>query len=77
MCFIAPTNVCGSEEQLNADLTSAENVERIRIGIAMQTGIYNTQTAFYAPYYRQITLAAYELPEETRLAALVMARKMC
>lgn len=73
--FIAPTNVMGSAQQLNADLSSAEDVEQIVWSIAMQSGIYNTSARFFAPVYRQMTLAGYELPEAEREPFLSIAQE--
>lgn len=71
--FIAPTNVMGSAEHLNADLSSKEEIAQIQYSIGMQTGIYNTSARFFAPYYRQMTMAGYELPEQEREPYLATA----
>ena len=71
--FIAPTNVGGDAEHLNADLSDPDQVEAIRWSIAMQTVIYNTQARFFAPYYRQMTMTGYYLPEAEQAPALTTA----
>ena len=71
--FIAPTNVLGDSDHLTADLTNEDEKTAILASIGMQTGIYNETCRFYAPYYRQITMAAYELSETEREAYLVSA----
>ena len=47
--FIAPTNVMGSADYLNVDLSNADDLYAIRWAIAMQTGTYNTDARFYQP----------------------------
>ena len=64
--FIAPTNVMGDADHLLADLDQEEEKTRILASIGMQTGIYNETCRFYSPYYRQITMAAYDLDEAER-----------
>ena len=73
--FIAPTNVLGDADYLNVDVSNADDLYAIRWAIAMQTGIYNTDARFYAPYYRQVTLACYELPEEEEAPCLAIAEQ--
>ena len=68
--FIAPTNVAGDADYLIADMSNGEDKDRILASIGMQTGIYNETGRFFAPYYRQITLAAYLLDETERLEYL-------
>ena len=64
--FIAPTNVMGSEDYLNVDLSIEDDKNSVLAGIGMQSGLYGETGNFYAPYYRQITMAAYELEESER-----------
>ena len=71
--FIAPTNVMGDEDHLMADLNDENDKKRILAAIGMQTGIYNETGRFYAPYYRQITMKAYEASAEDNEAYLQAA----
>ena len=48
--FIAPSNVSGSEDHLNANMDDPDEVEAIRWSIAMQTGIYGTEARFFSLY---------------------------
>lgn len=64
--FIAPTNVMGSKDYLIADLSVEADKKSILSSIAMQTGIYNETGRFFAPFYRQDTMAVYGLKEEDR-----------
>ena len=73
--FIAPTNVIGSADKLNADITDKDELYAIQWSVAMQTGIYNTDARFYAPYYRQITLACYELSDEEAAPSISLAEQ--
>lgn len=67
--FIAPTNVGGGEGEFYVQsLDDAEAMAAILGAINMQKGIYDGQARFFAPYYRQLTIAAYRLEEEQRLA---------
>lgn len=73
--FIAPTNVKGSDSQFNADLSQEKDLKRMRDSIGMQSGIYNVDAAFWAPYYRQMTVSGYNLSPEDREICLSLAER--
>lgn len=71
--FICPTvfsgeadcyNMSMDDEAARADFLGATNMEK---------GIYDQQARFFAPYYQQIGLNAYELPIEAREQYLSVA----
>lgn len=59
--FINPTAVIGSETELNMEMYDEANRESFLNAINMEKGIYDTNTHFFAPYYRQQTLKCLEL----------------
>ncbi len=62
--FIAPTS--GSDESCNMSMDD-EGYKASFVGATtMEKGIYDTQADFYAPFYRQVSLECYFLPENER-----------
>lgn len=60
--FIAPTS--GYDESFNMSMTD-EGYKASFVGAtAMEKGIYDTEADFYAPFYRQVSLQCYDLPED-------------
>ena len=64
--FICPTVYGGSEDAGNMSLDDEETKESFLGATNMEKGIYDGDARFFAPYYRQIGLSVYELPEEER-----------
>ena len=71
--FICPTVFTGSEETLNMPLDDQEARSSFLGATNMEKGIYDASACFYAPYYRQIGLNVYALPEEEREPWLALA----
>lgn len=71
--FVAPTvYVGGDEEQFNMSLENEQDKANFLGAINMEKGIYDADTRFFAPYYRQASLTDYLLPKdelEERLSA--------
>lgn len=62
--FIAPTS--GYEDSYNMRMDD-EGYKASFVGAtAMEKGIYDTKADFYAPFYRQVSLECYDLPEKER-----------
>ena len=61
--FLAPTVYSGPS---NLSLSDGETTDRFRDAVSMQKGIYDDECRFFAPYYRQMGLKEYNLPEEER-----------
>lgn len=71
--FICPSVYGGSEDACNMSLTDQDTKESFVGAINMEKGIYEENTRFFAPYYRQIGLNVYEMPEEDREPYLEIA----
>lgn len=71
--FICPTVYAGQENACNMPLAD-ETVKGDFMGATnMEKGIYDPYGSFFAPYYRQVGLNVYEMPEETREPYLSLA----
>ena len=70
---ICPSVYGGSEDACNMSLTDEDTKESFVGAINMEKGIYEENTRFFAPYYRQIGLNVYEMPEEDREPYLEIA----
>ena len=57
--FILPTVNMKETEAGNEDITNTRKASRFIKTFGMEKGIVSEQTNVYAPYYRQVTLAAY------------------
>jgi hypothetical protein len=57
--FVAPTVYMGDSSQWNMSLSDAVTKENFLGAINMEKGLYDSCANFYAPYYRQVGLAAY------------------
>lgn len=57
--FIAPTVYFGSAEKLSMSLDDKVSLSMFKGATNMEKGIYDGMAAFYAPYYRQGSLLAY------------------
>jgi len=71
--FIAPT--AGADASYNMSMTDEDYKRSFCGAIAMEKGIYDELASFYAPYYRQVSLECYDLPEEEREQYLEIAYK--
>lgn len=73
--FIAPTNVLGDADHMNADITDAEEMGPVLQGVLMQTQLYGEYARFYSPVYRQTTLACFARPEAEQIPYSAIAEK--
>lgn len=64
--FLAPAATSGSAEQPMLDLNNAKHRSKFEGAIKMEKGLYDEQTRFFAPYYRQALLHVYSLEREKR-----------
>ena len=71
--LIAPTVDINNE--YNMSLSDDYTMGNFLGALNMQRGIYEASTRMYAPYYRQMSLKAYELPEISRDKYLDIAYK--
>ena len=70
--FIAPA-VYSGKEAYNMSLDDEKTKAKFLGATNMERGIYDDDARFFAPYYRQLGLSAYELPELERLGYLSTA----
>ena len=71
--FICPTVYGGGEGDENMLLSDGEARESFLGATNMEKGIYDAESRFFAPYYRQAGLSVYELPAEEREPYLALA----
>ena len=71
--FICPSVYGGSEDACNMSLSDEDTKYSFQGAINMEKGIYDEDTRFFAPYYRQIGLNVYEMPAEEREPYLEIA----
>ena len=71
--FVCPTVYGGSDDLFNMPMEDKDAKSDFLGAINMEKGIYDEESRFFAPYYRQASLSAYLLPEEEREAALSLA----
>ena len=64
--FICPTVYGGDSDTFNMALDDAETKESFVGATNMEKGIYDADCRFFAPYYRQAGLNAYELESADR-----------
>ena len=64
--FICPSVYGGSDDACNMPLSDTDTKESFVGAINMEKGIYDADSRFFAPYYRQIGLNVYEMPEADR-----------
>ena len=66
-CFlICPTVYLGDETHYNMEMTDEDTKANFFGALNMERGIYEASCIMYAPYYRQASLAAYQLTAEER-----------
>ena len=71
--FICPTVYAGEEDSFNMSMED-ESTKRDFLGaVNMEKGIYEEDTRFFAPYYRQVGLYVYQLPAQERESYLELA----
>lgn len=71
--FICPSVYGGSEDACNMSLSDEDTKESFMGAINMEKGIYDDESRFFAPYYRQIGLNVYEMEEAEREPYLSIA----
>lgn len=59
--FVCPTVYFGDEDSFNMSLTDEETKADFLGAVNMEKGIYDADSRFFAPYYRQIGLNVYEM----------------
>lgn len=59
--FVCPTVYLGDEDGFNMSLSDEETKSNFLGAINMEKGIYDAESRFFAPYYRQIGLNVYEM----------------
>jgi hypothetical protein len=59
--FVAPTIFFGDDSTFNMDITDPELRANFKGATNMEKGIYDYETNFYAPYYRQAGLNCYRI----------------
>lgn len=71
--FVCPTVYSGDESSFNMSLDDAETKANFLGATNMEKGIYDTESRFYAPYYRQIGLNVYDFDSEKQESYLTIA----
>lgn len=71
--FICPTVYGGTEDEYNMRLNDAETKTNFLGAINMERGIYDGESRFFAPYYRQAGFLVYMMPEKEREPFLELA----
>lgn len=71
--FICPSVYQGGDPDYNMPLDDADVKESFVGAINMEKGIYDEDSRFFAPYYQQIGLSVYEMPEAEREPYLEVA----
>lgn len=71
--FVCPTVYAGAEDAENMPLDDADAKADFLGATNMEKGIYDADSRFFAPYYRQASLYTYSLPENERTTALSAA----
>lgn len=69
--FVCPTIYFGDDNTCNMPLDDADSREDFLGAINMEKGIYDKESRFFAPYYRQIGFNVYEMEQD------VQERYMC
>ena len=71
--FICPTVYGGGEDNHNMSMDDQETRSSFLGATNMEKGIYDEDSRFFAPYYRQAGLSVYELPAKEREPYLSLA----
>lgn len=64
--FVCPTIYFGDENTYNMPLEDDTSKENFLGAINMEKGIYDEESRFFAPYYRQIGLNVYEMEQDVQ-----------
>ena len=71
--FVCPTVYYGSDDSYNMELTDEDTKADFLGATNMEKGIYDHDSRFFAPYYRQIGLNAYSMETSDREKYLKLA----
>ena len=71
--FLCPTVYFGDEDNFHMSLTDEETKASFLGATNMEKGIYDAESRFFAPYYRQIGLNVYEMDAEKQEEHLQIA----
>lgn len=71
--FVCPTIYFGDDNTYNMPLDDAESRENFLGAVNMEKGIYDKESRFFAPYYRQIGLNVYEMEQDVQERYLSIA----
>lgn len=71
--FICPTVYGGTADSFNMEMSDDETKKNFLGATNMEKGIYDENARFFAPYYRQVGLNVYSLPEKERAPYLKIA----
>lgn len=71
--FIGPAATTGSAETPYLDYNNEKHMSKFAGAVKMEKGIYDTDTRFFAPYYRQALLYVYTLDKTERVKYLDQA----
>lgn len=71
--FVCPTVYSGTVNSYNMELTDDGTKANFLGAVNMEKGIYNSDSRFFAPYYRQAGLNVYEMEESSREKYLKLA----
>jgi hypothetical protein len=71
--FVAPTVYAGGDNERNMPLSDKPAKESFVGATNMEKGIYDEESRFFAPYYRQADLVAYEMEADEREEYLAFA----
>ena len=61
--FLCPTVYSGTQDHYNMSMEDEDTKANFLGATNMEKGIYDQNARFFAPYYRQVGLNVYELPE--------------
>lgn len=64
--FVCPTIYFGDDNTYNMPLDDADSREDFLGAINMEKGIYDKESRFFAPYYRQIGFNVYEMEQDVQ-----------
>lgn len=71
--FLCPTVFMGDAQHFNMSMDDEETKGNFLGATNMEKGIYDAYGTFYAPYYRQVGLNVYTMPEEEQEAYFALA----
>ena len=71
--FVCPTVYFGSDDSYNMELTDDDTKEDFLGAINMEKKIYDYDSRFFAPYYRQVGLNVYSMETSDREQYLELA----